>query len=999
MPPRAVACSLCGQMFFPASLKFHQKTCKEKQERAAIDCPYCAAGLTGATIDAHISKCKAARAAVPNAPSAAFGATSDGGGLAAPQRLPDGRVQCQFCGRGFAADRVHKHTAICGQLKQARPRAPDGSATQLPEKVFRTAAIDGLIVDARPLSSQPVPQPVMPRQRLDPPTPAAPAPDALQVAAPSVADPHSAPAASPGPKRRVPSRSASRDAQTRPPPLQSRSPPRPLGPPRPPPRQARSPTRGPSEASLLGDGAEGDWRAKHQEFLDAIRIARRSAQQGGECAAAESAETPAMAKATTTSTSASTSTPPSAAAPGASPPLPSPQRSGTGTAPGSGPGPGSGAAAAASQPQPQAPRAKATSVMRRASAPILAPAERAEAAAAAATAVIGGASSQARRRSAPMTHRVLGSAEREAGASQEEWTLGSRIRVHGLMSTAHLNGQDAELISYDSDAGCWLARLANGEMKALRPEHLAASSSAAATPLLAPRGTEAAKPQTSAIVPVAGAATQRLSSAVGSGESGKSLVATGPTVRSRPPSATRSPVARQVSKGSSSGKSHSLGARRPRLGAKQAEDVAEFALPPKGVRPTPRSCRSSSLAVVREVDRGADSPPSCLADPVRLVEGLGRVSEITAGQVLSPREREGTEPPPAKLRPPGTLDNATLSKLDHDLQSRIPRPAGLPQSVSIPTGRRYSDNDLGSLEAMPAGITCAGGHSIASLGGKSAEDPIASPRPYSCQPHSHRGRAEDAVSARSSSVQGEADEGRGAWQESQPELAAELLMSEAANGTRSSSNTSLPSGRGQHPASASTCDAAAGLVHATASAAPSFFGTGLVTGNFTPTTARSALIPSLITPTAAQYRLATPPSQIRLLSSTQLMHSHSQGAGKVQILTSAPRASATHLGAVLRPRPLCAASPFLTPFGVAVALAPAPLAREGRPEARRLEAWQTGGGTPSQPRFNTAVLAPHPPASLQLSSALGASPPQVAVHRQASAVALVGVTLAPRVLR
>lgn len=62
----------------------------------------------------------------------AGGARGGGGGrggpksAAAPRRappdpygerlLPDGRVMCQKCGRGFAKDRIDKHEAVCTNL-------------------------------------------------------------------------------------------------------------------------------------------------------------------------------------------------------------------------------------------------------------------------------------------------------------------------------------------------------------------------------------------------------------------------------------------------------------------------------------------------------------------------------------------------------------------------------------------------------------------------------------------------------------------------------------------------------------------------------------------------------------------------------------------------------------------------------------------------------------------------------------------------------------------
>jgi hypothetical protein len=38
---RAVSCVMCGKMFFPASLKHHQKACAEKNAFVALPCPFC----------------------------------------------------------------------------------------------------------------------------------------------------------------------------------------------------------------------------------------------------------------------------------------------------------------------------------------------------------------------------------------------------------------------------------------------------------------------------------------------------------------------------------------------------------------------------------------------------------------------------------------------------------------------------------------------------------------------------------------------------------------------------------------------------------------------------------------------------------------------------------------------------------------------------------------------------------------------------------------------
>lgn len=54
--------------------------------------------------------------------------------------LEDGRTRCQFCGRGFMNNRIHEHSHICGQLRQARPACVSGVRTQLPARVYNSAA-------------------------------------------------------------------------------------------------------------------------------------------------------------------------------------------------------------------------------------------------------------------------------------------------------------------------------------------------------------------------------------------------------------------------------------------------------------------------------------------------------------------------------------------------------------------------------------------------------------------------------------------------------------------------------------------------------------------------------------------------------------------------------------------------------------------------------------------------------------------------------------------
>jgi hypothetical protein len=38
---RVIPCEMCGEMFFPASLKFHMKACVLKQASVEMPCPTC----------------------------------------------------------------------------------------------------------------------------------------------------------------------------------------------------------------------------------------------------------------------------------------------------------------------------------------------------------------------------------------------------------------------------------------------------------------------------------------------------------------------------------------------------------------------------------------------------------------------------------------------------------------------------------------------------------------------------------------------------------------------------------------------------------------------------------------------------------------------------------------------------------------------------------------------------------------------------------------------
>ena len=52
-----VICSMCGGKFFPASLKFHEKACKKKQQYLEIPCSYCDEMVRKTDMDIHLRRC------------------------------------------------------------------------------------------------------------------------------------------------------------------------------------------------------------------------------------------------------------------------------------------------------------------------------------------------------------------------------------------------------------------------------------------------------------------------------------------------------------------------------------------------------------------------------------------------------------------------------------------------------------------------------------------------------------------------------------------------------------------------------------------------------------------------------------------------------------------------------------------------------------------------------------------------------------------------------
>lgn len=57
-PRRAITCKMCGQQFFPASMKFHVKACKKKQAAMPVPCPYCDVEYPRSEFEHHTKHCR-----------------------------------------------------------------------------------------------------------------------------------------------------------------------------------------------------------------------------------------------------------------------------------------------------------------------------------------------------------------------------------------------------------------------------------------------------------------------------------------------------------------------------------------------------------------------------------------------------------------------------------------------------------------------------------------------------------------------------------------------------------------------------------------------------------------------------------------------------------------------------------------------------------------------------------------------------------------------------
>lgn len=132
---RAITCNMCGQQFFPASLKFHQKACAKKQAALLVPCGYCDAEYTRAELNHHMLNCrmrphdapapathhvhKGRRVGSRSSAAPSFAGqqgAAPGGPMVAQMAGPDGRMPCAICGRKFNVDRLSKHQGICRKI-------------------------------------------------------------------------------------------------------------------------------------------------------------------------------------------------------------------------------------------------------------------------------------------------------------------------------------------------------------------------------------------------------------------------------------------------------------------------------------------------------------------------------------------------------------------------------------------------------------------------------------------------------------------------------------------------------------------------------------------------------------------------------------------------------------------------------------------------------------------------------------------------------------------
>jgi len=348
--------------------------------------------MPGGELDAHLRKCKAALAVAATAVGTRPSIKSDAGSTGevaddiVSSRLPDGRVRCQFCGRGFHSDRVGAHSVICGKLKQARPRGPDGKPTQEPPKVY-SAAQAGFVSKQEAQHDE------------EPPSAA-----------------HQKPKTTASPQRPRAKSMSDHQSTT---PLSCRA------------GRTASPEK-----------KRASWRSRHGELIARIRDARREAKNGpdfevltpqaksseGDVTLHSSLESPFLLKPELSDTSSDRNKRPA-------------HRHST--------DPTSVGGKSVDSRQSSTPVKRSISVC----------------SSAVTTAPPSPFHPSSSRKPVPRQSTPV---YPEAGELQ----AGSQVRLRRLVGAAHLNGRFAVLKYFDKDADCWLADLDDGEVRALRAEHV-----------------------------------------------------------------------------------------------------------------------------------------------------------------------------------------------------------------------------------------------------------------------------------------------------------------------------------------------------------------------------------------------------------------------------------------------------------------------------------------------------------------------------------------------